>query len=128
MKLIYGMLSYSCRFIVCIVNHAIQIDPGGDRQLSFIVAYPSPGTLVTIVYKHTPTPLLTALSVASESRSQAFFGSHIFSFLHVFAEGHRALYTTTRPRDRPHRAQQFIFVRLTVPEICASWYFRARTW
>ena len=60
MKLIYGTLSYSCRFIVYIVNHAIQIDPAwGDRQLSFIVAYPSPGTLVTTVYKHTPTPLLT---------------------------------------------------------------------
>ena len=84
---------HSCRFIVYIVNHAIQIDPGGDSQLSFIVVYPSLGTLVTTVYKHTPDSVADT-PVASESHSQAFFGSHI-SFLHVFSEGYRTLYTTT---------------------------------
>ena len=38
MKLIYGMLSYSCRFIVYIVNYAIQIDPGG-RQATVFYCY-----------------------------------------------------------------------------------------
>ena len=36
------------------LNYAIQTDPGGDRQLYFIVAYPTRGTLVKTVCNSIP--------------------------------------------------------------------------
>ena len=103
MKLIYGMLSYSCRFIVYIVNHAIQIDPGGDRQLSFIVAYPSPGTLVTTVYKHTPTPLLTALLL--QNHILRLFSGLISSHFCMFLLKATELCTQRHSHDIDHTAR-----------------------
>ena len=81
MKLIYGILSHSCRFIVHIVNHAIQIDPRGRQATVFHCFLPFP---VTTVHKHTPTPLLTVLSVLQNHILRLFSGlisSHFCMFL-----------------------------------------------